>query len=329
MTKGPVIERDEEAIKACEDGVIGFLVDNCRLDKSNIPQLAERLVKHGVVSNHRGLWKDVSKWIDLAKIRRKDKAWRKEREEKKLAEAEHRRVRRAAAKREIEAMGLTIQQIVQNKDDRDRALERLPAYSDEIGYIIDRENGRIRAAENSEERERLLSQTTVNRRGNAVGGVHRAYYGSDPALTRKIYDRLRKSAGQVGELAALLLSAQKTSDRAKVYKNADHRRQSYSTKRKSMTAIANHLMLYAEVVGIVSWGWKIDPSMEDGEMKWVLYVDLPNGQVSWHSPERFEGPDYPHEWDGSKESKNRIIEFAQSVLDGILTMDQPSFQMND
>ena len=47
----------------------------------------------------------------------------------------------------------------------------------------------------------------------------------------------------------------------------------------------------------------------------VLYVDLPNGQVSFHSPERFDGPDYLGEWDGLRMSEERIIQFCQEVFD--------------
>lgn len=57
------------------------------------------------------------------------------------------------------------------------------------------------------------------------------------------------------------------------------------------------------------WGWKPDPTQRHA--KFVLSVDLPNGQVSFHSPVRHVGPDYEGEWDGE-----RIIEFCESVLGG-------------
>lgn len=48
---------------------------------------------------------------------------------------------------------------------------------------------------------------------------------------------------------------------------------------------------------------------------WVLYVDLPGGQVSFHSAERYAGSDYTGEWDGKHLSAERIIRFAQDVID--------------
>jgi hypothetical protein len=50
--------------------------------------------------------------------------------------------------------------------------------------------------------------------------------------------------------------------------------------------------------------------------KWVLYIDLLGGQCSFHSPERYKGPDYPGEWDGKRLSGERIIKFCQEVFDG-------------
>ena len=64
----------------------------------------------------------------------------------------------------------------------------------------------------------------------------------------------------------------------------------------------------------LTWGWKPDPSQPYA--KFVVYVDLPNGQCSFHLVDRYAGPDYLGEWDGQQASEERIIEFCEMVLDG-------------
>ena len=65
--------------------------------------------------------------------------------------------------------------------------------------------------------------------------------------------------------------------------------------------------------GSIEAGWGRDEAQTFN--KWVLYVDLPEGQVSFHSPERYEGPDYPGQWDGRRLSEERIISFCQRVFE--------------
>ena len=60
------------------------------------------------------------------------------------------------------------------------------------------------------------------------------------------------------------------------------------------------------------WGWKADPGQDFAP--WVLYVELPQGQVSFHSLERGEGPDYPSDWDQQYESESRILTYCDSLL---------------
>ena len=43
---------------------------------------------------------------------------------------------------------------------------------------------------------------------------------------------------------------------------------------------------------------------------------LAPGQVSFHSDERYAGPDYETGWDGMKESEERILQFCEAVLKG-------------
>lgn len=64
----------------------------------------------------------------------------------------------------------------------------------------------------------------------------------------------------------------------------------------------------------MTWGWKQDP--KEDRAKHVLYIDLPQGQVSFHATKRYRGPDYDGEWDGEHKSEERIIAFCDSVLAG-------------
>ncbi len=49
----------------------------------------------------------------------------------------------------------------------------------------------------------------------------------------------------------------------------------------------------------------------------VLYVDLPTGQVSWHTGMRHIGPDYLGAWDGQRgTAPDRICRFVARVLAG-------------
>lgn len=62
----------------------------------------------------------------------------------------------------------------------------------------------------------------------------------------------------------------------------------------------------------ISWGWKTDPAQKD--FPWVLYVDLPNGQASFHMGTRGIGPDYAGEWDGKNLSAYHIVRFIENIL---------------
>ena len=63
------------------------------------------------------------------------------------------------------------------------------------------------------------------------------------------------------------------------------------------------------------WGWGIDHGRD--AHKNVLYVDLPTGQVSFHTEHRGEGPKYPGTWDGMKGvTVDRILRWVARVLDG-------------
>lgn len=140
------------------------------------------------------------------------------------------------------------------------------------------------------------------------------YEGSDAALTRLLCSELTKR-GPAGRVAALLFRAQKSSRRAKMYGRTSYRGLAYGRKGESLRELAAALAECDAAVGVtLGWGWGRDESSPN---PWVLYVDLPLfGQVSFHSPERYDGPDYAGEWDGRRASEERIVGFCQHVLSG-------------
>ncbi len=144
-----------------------------------------------------------------------------------------------------------------------------------------------------------------------------AYYGSDSGMSRSVCRTLEKSGG-LGRIAAELFRVQKASSRAKVYRGGIRRgnghRQSFRTLaygRKNQGLAKLAALLQANNCGLV-WGWAKDPGQF--RAKFVLYIDLPQGQVSFHSTERFAGPDYPGRWDQQHLSETRIIELCDTLL---------------
>lgn len=124
----------------------------------------------------------------------------------------------------------------------------------------------------------------------------------------KAYYAEMNSRGTTGQLAVALFRAQKRSSAAKTYRGGRYRHAAYDVKNWSLGEICRLAMLD----GSVKWGWKKDPYTPAFE--WVLYVDLPAGQVSFHSASRLDGPDYVGEWDGIRgASADRIIAFCDSV----------------
>lgn len=113
--------------------------------------------------------------------------------------------------------------------------------------------------------------------------------------------------GAIGSVAVAMYQAQYTSSRAKSYRRRG-RNESYD--RKNVTLVRAPGILEA---GQIVYGWKTDPNQEYHNQ--VLYVDLPTGQVSFHSATRGYGPDYQGDWDGLQESQSRIFEFCDQVLD--------------
>ena len=130
-------------------------------------------------------------------------------------------------------------------------------------------------------------------------------------VTKAYYTEL-EALGPVGHIAVCLFRAQKRSSRAKDYTRGKYRRAAYDVKAWSMSELC--AALSNPGLPITSWGWKQDATVVFGEEpSWVLYVDLPTGQCSFHSPTRMADPDYPGEWDGTGKSAERIIAFCDQV----------------
>lgn len=145
----------------------------------------------------------------------------------------------------------------------------------------------------------------------SVGEIYR---GSDGRATQILYKELEQF-GTIGLIAVNLFRAQKYSSRAKVYHGGipgkgSYKGMAYDRKQWSMDQLCLILIEHAEASRII-WGWKTDPAQE--YHVWVLYVDLPTGQVSFHTRDRGTGPDYPGEWDGEHASADRIIRFVESL----------------
>jgi hypothetical protein len=147
------------------------------------------------------------------------------------------------------------------------------------------------------------------------------YAGSDGALTTRYYAELSQR-GPIGLIALNLFRAQKCSTRAKKYRggirgHGSYKSMAYDRKSWSMGNLSDALIVHASKLGM-RWGWKEDPSTPFGEQSsYVLYVDLPQGQVSFHSPTRGKGPEYPAEFDGEHKSEERILAFCDSVHSGV------------
>lgn len=136
------------------------------------------------------------------------------------------------------------------------------------------------------------------------------YEGSDGDATKALYAALDK-LGPIGLIAVNLFRAQKCSSRAKVYRGRSYKAEAYDRKNWSLSLLTLVLEKHAAELQI-KWGWREDPRQEFH--KWVLYVELPTGQVSFHTAIRGFGPDYLTEWDGKHLSDQRIVTWVQSLL---------------
>jgi hypothetical protein len=140
--------------------------------------------------------------------------------------------------------------------------------------------------------------------------VRKTFHGSDGEATRALYARLA-ALGPAGEVAINVMRAVKCSARAKVYRGRGYRQEAYGRKSWSMANLCAILTKHGRDQ-LIPWGWREDAAQEFH--RWVLYVDLPTGQVSFHGAERMAGPDYDKPWDPSVPSDERAIRFAEALL---------------
>lgn len=146
------------------------------------------------------------------------------------------------------------------------------------------------------------------------------YDGSNGDVTKAYYAELAER-GALGEIAVNLFRAHKCSSRAKKYRGS-YKGMAYDRKNWSLAQLCMELRLYGGRKRggdpNIEYGWKEDPGTPGYE--WVLYVDLPQGQVSFHASARGEGPDYTGKWCGDHLSADRILAFCDNVM-GILTTE--------
>ena len=124
----------------------------------------------------------------------------------------------------------------------------------------------------------------------------------------KAYYAEMNTKGYLGMLAVALFRAQKRSTAAKRYRGRKFTSAAYDVKNWSLGEVCRILKSWPSAP---VWGWKRDPKTPGYE--WVLYVELPTGQCSFHSPERLDGPDFNGEWRAGKGSEATILEFCDSI----------------
>ena len=130
---------------------------------------------------------------------------------------------------------------------------------------------------------------------------------NDGDVTKAYYARLN-SMGPMGQLAVALFRAQKRSTAAKRYRGRQYKNAAYDVKNWSLSEICRIAQSFDHGF---RWGWKRDAKTINFE--WVLYVELPTGQCSFHSADKLEGPDFPGDWDGIGKSEERICAFCDSI----------------
>lgn len=144
-----------------------------------------------------------------------------------------------------------------------------------------------------------------------ISEIIRIYQGSDGEATKRLYNTL-EAIGPAGYVATNLFRACKSSERAKVYRGGGYRGKAYDRKSWAMDNLCRSLSMWSDTIGIV-WGWGVDAKQD--YHRHVLYVELPTGQVSFHTAARGEGPDYEKGWDGMRgQSADRVIRWCARLL---------------
>ena len=139
------------------------------------------------------------------------------------------------------------------------------------------------------------------------------YQGSNGEATKTLYAELGL-LGPPGIIGMNLFRACKCSERAKLYRHHKYKGAAYDRKDWSIENLAKALR---EDVLFRS-GWGVDTRLlERGDPHHhVLYVDIPTGQVSFHNGNRYEGGEYPGEWDGMPgQGPDRICRWVARLLE--------------
>lgn len=149
----------------------------------------------------------------------------------------------------------------------------------------------------------------------SIADIMSIYKGSDGYKTKELYDRIT-ALGPFGVVATNLFRACKCSERAKMYRGGRYKSAAYDRKDWSIGNVCRHL----ETSGLpIVWGWGIDEVLlrKGDPHHHILYVDIPSGQVSFHSGTRAVGPKYTGVWDGAIGlAPKRICEWCHSLLSG-------------
>lgn len=130
---------------------------------------------------------------------------------------------------------------------------------------------------------------------------------NDGDVTKAYYAALGKK-GYAGMLGVALFRAQKRSTAAKKYRGRQHRSAAYDVKNWSLDQVCIVLKSWDNAP---AWGWQRDLSTPG--FTWVLYVDLPTGQCSFHSAHRMYGPDYNGKWNAGDGSAKAILRYCDQA----------------
>lgn len=142
--------------------------------------------------------------------------------------------------------------------------------------------------------------------------IIRVYEGSDGEATKALYVKL-EAMGPQGVVAMNLFRACKCSERAKVYRGRGYRDDAYRRKQWSMDNLCRALLATSPN----TWGWGTDEAKrtEGSPHHHVLYVDTPAGQISFHTDQRGDGPEYQGKWDNVRNaSAGRACSYAASLF---------------
>ena len=146
-----------------------------------------------------------------------------------------------------------------------------------------------------------------------LADVLAVYKGSNGEATKALYAEL-EGLGPLGIIGMNLFRACKCSERAKGYRKSRHKGDAYARKDWSLINLSAAL----DRLPGITFGWGIDHKLQErgDPHHHVLYVDIPTGQVSFHNGARYEGGDYPGEWDGMPgQGPDRICRWVARLLE--------------